>query len=163
MLLKQNANPDLPYTKGIPERTVAGQIEAPPGATPLDRAATASDFDAVELLVAHGANPSVAAEDGGTPLMLLAGFKRGRGPEIDDSPERNEAVRILLEAGANPNAVHAETGNTALHYAAEFGAENLVNLINHHGGDGNLENADGQTAWDLTRGLDFVSGASPYP
>ena len=24
-------------------------------------------------------------------------------------------------------------------------------------------NADGQTAWDLTRGLDFVSGASPYP
>ena len=43
-LLERGANPDLPYTKGIPERTVAGEIVVPPGATALDRAAAASDF-----------------------------------------------------------------------------------------------------------------------
>src|SRR5688572_25345372 len=44
-LLERGANPDLPYTKGeiegdakprLPERTVAGEILVPPGATPID-------------------------------------------------------------------------------------------------------------------------------
>ena len=43
----------------LPERTVAGEIPVPPGATPLDRAAAASDFAAVETLLAHGASATV--------------------------------------------------------------------------------------------------------
>ena len=164
MLLEHGADADVAYTKGIPERTVARQITVPQGATPLDRAATANDFDAIRVLVAHGANPSVAADDGVTPLLLLAGYTRGRGGDMDDSPERNEAARILLDAGADPNVVHPESGNTALHYAAENGVENLINLIANRGGNGTIKNADGQTAWELAEGADFISGASaPYP
>ena len=63
-LLERGANPDLPYAKGaledgkprLPERTVAGEIPVPSGATPLDRAAAASDFAAVEMLLAQGAS-----------------------------------------------------------------------------------------------------------
>lgn len=133
-LLERGADPDLPYTKGIPERTVAGQIEVPAGATPLDRAASAADFDVVRLLINHGADGSVKADDGVTPLMLLAGFKRGRaGPEMDDSPERNETVRMLLEAGAEPALEHPETGKSAVQYAEEAGAAGLVELMRRYG------------------------------
>src|SRR6185312_1154805 len=107
-LLDHGANANLPYTKGIPERTVAGEIEVPKGATPLDRAAAAGDFTTVELLVSKGANPSVAAEDGTTPLMLLAGYSRqkfGASPVTGD-PKRLAAIRALA-------AKHVEIGRAS--------------------------------------------------
>jgi ankyrin repeat protein len=56
-LLEHGANPNLPYTKGIPERGVGGRIDVPRGATPLDRATAAGDSRVIEMLVARGAKP----------------------------------------------------------------------------------------------------------
>jgi ankyrin repeat protein len=129
-LLERGANPDLPYTKGIPERTVAGTIKVPPGATPLDRAAAAGDFAAVESLLEHGASAKVVTEDGTTPLMLLAGYTRQRNaPFTADDPKRLELIRALLEKGADVNAAHKDSTNDALYFAKERNAPQIVALL----------------------------------
>ena len=132
-LLERGANPDLPYTKGIPERTVAGEIAVPPGATPLDRAAAAADFVAVETLLAHGASATVATEDGTTPLMLLAGYSRARGAPATNDPKRLELIRALLEKGADVHAVHEDSTNDALFFAKTRGTPEIVALLEEFG------------------------------
>jgi uncharacterized protein len=143
LLLERGANPDLPYTKGafdgdgkarLPERTVAGEILVPAGATPLDRAAAASDFVVVETLLEHGASATVASEDGTTPLMLVAGYSRVRGnAPLTDIPKRLELIRLMLEKGADVHAVHKDSTNNALFFAKERGATEIVALLEEFG------------------------------
>ena len=140
-LLERGANPDLPYAKGafedgkprLPERTVAGEIPVPSGATPLDRAAAASDFAAVETLLAHGASATVVTEDGTTPLMLLAGYSRARGAPVKNEPKRLELIRTLLEKGADVHAVHKDSTNNALFFAKTRGTPEIVALLEEFG------------------------------
>ena len=144
-LLERGANPDLPYTKGLPEgvlpeegpakprlpeRTVAGGIAVPPGATPLDRAAAAGDFAVVETLLRHGASAKVATEDGTTPLMLLAGYSRTRtNAPLTDIPKRLELMRLMLEKGADAHAVHKDSTNDALFFAKQRNAPEIIALL----------------------------------
>jgi len=147
-LLNRGANPDTPYTKGLPEgvlpegaakprlpeRTVAGEIAVPPGATPLDRAAAAGDFAVVESLLAHGASASVTTEDGTTPLMLLAGYSRTRtNAPLTDIPKRVELIRLMLEKGADVHAVHKDSTNNALYFANQRNAPEIVALLEEKG------------------------------
>jgi ankyrin repeat protein len=147
-LLERGADPDLPYTKGLPEgvlpegpakprlpeRTVAGEIVVPPGATPLDRAAAASDFAVVETLLLHGASAKVVTEDGTTPLMLLAGYSRTRtNAPLTDIPKRLELIRAMLEKGADVDAVHKDSTNNALFFAKQRNAAEIVALLEQHG------------------------------
>jgi ankyrin repeat protein len=152
VLLEHGVDADAPYTKGIPERTVAGEIGVPAGATALDRAAVAGDFAVIETLVAHGANPSVAAEDGTTALMLLAGHsRRGPPPQVANDPARLAAIRALLESGADVNAVQAGSGDSALHFAALRGAADIVALLKEFGASEELKNAAGRTPKDVLK------------
>jgi ankyrin repeat protein len=133
-LLEAGANPNLPYTGGIPERTVAGEIAVPPGATPLDRAAAASDFPVVEALLAHGADPRLVTEDGTTPLMLLAGYSRQRGAAFTgNDPKRLALIRTMLEKGADVHAVHTDTTNDAMFFARQRKAPEIVALLEEFG------------------------------
>jgi ankyrin repeat protein len=143
LLLERGAHPDLPYMKGsfdgdgkprLPERTVAGEILVPPGATPLDRAAAAADFAVVETLLEHGASAAVATEDGTTPLMLLAGYSRARGnAPLTDIPKRLELIRLMLEKGADVHAVHKDSTNNALFFAKQRNAAEIVSLLEAFG------------------------------
>jgi ankyrin repeat protein len=147
-LLERGADPDLPYTKGLPEgvlhegaakprlpeRTVAGEIAVPPGATPLDRAAAAGDFAVVETLLTHGASANVVTEDGTTPLMLLAGYSRTRtNAPLADIPKRLELIRLMLEKGADVNAVHKDSTNDALFFAKQRNAPEIIALLEQFG------------------------------
>ena len=147
-LLEKGADPDLPYTKGLPEgvlpegpasprlpeRTVAGGIAVPPGATPLDRAAAAGDFAVVATLIEHGASASVVTEDGTTPLMLLAGYSRTRtNAPLADIPKRVELMRLMLEKGADVHAVHKDSTNNALFFAKQRNAPEIIALLEQFG------------------------------
>ena len=76
---------------------------------------------------------------GFTPLMLAV--KKGY----------LSSALSLVAAGADPNVCHPETGNTALHYAAEAGNQFLVKLLIVYGADLKIANHDRKTPLVLVR------------
>jgi len=153
-LLAHGADPNVPYTKRIPPRQAQGDINVPPGATPLYRAARATDLAVVRALLDKGADPNVAAKDGSTPLMVAAGFGARRGGDEDVIEKAGradpvEAMKLVVAAGANVAAVHEMTGNTALHYAALTGSARAVEYLAASGAPLDAKNKQGKTALDL--------------
>ena len=61
---------------------------------------------------------------------------------------RVETARLLLEAGADPNATQV-AGFVPLHSAAQNGDRALVELLLSHGADVNARSEDGRTALAL--------------
>ena len=109
----------------------------------------------IALLLAAGADPALAIDDGTTPLMAAAGLgqctfrpnlKRGlrsRGAEA--------AVRVLLEAGAELDAVN-EADFTALHGAAYRGLNEVVAYLVAQGADIDARDYRGRTPYRLAEG-----------
>jgi uncharacterized protein len=152
-LLAHGADPNLPYTKRIPPRQAQGDINVPPGATPLYRATRATDLAAIRALLDKGAKPNLAAKDGSTPLMVAAGFgaRRGGDEEVTDKAGRAdpvEVMRLFVAAGANVNATN-DPGNTALHYAALNGSTRGVEFLAANGATLDVKNKQGKTPLDL--------------
>ncbi|EXJ66684.1 uncharacterized protein A1O5_10355 [Cladophialophora psammophila CBS 110553] len=58
------------------------------------------------------------------------------------------AQDILSKKLAHPNEVHTNFGNTALHYAIDFGHPEICDLLLHAGADPTIENAVGSSAVD---------------
>ena len=139
-------------------------------ATPFYRAAVAADVEALELLIAHGADlawsPSKPAGGGpgananvGRPA-LMAAMNGGRGvpqsggpgnlregpPPFREPSNRSpaDAVRVLLEAGANPDAVAAD-GTAPLHQAVLARKLDLIRVLAEGGAALDIENKDGRT------------------
>lgn len=66
--------------------------------------------------------------------------------------EKNrEAVKLLLEHGANVNGVQGTFGRTALMYACTHRDRQLVRLLLQHGADVNLRDRYGKTCYDRLR------------
>ena len=129
------------------------------GATPFWIAARAGDVDVMRLLLAHGADPSMAPKSGVTPLMAAAGV--GRGPGNNPVPEQHAlaAVRLCLELGNDINATNAG-GNTALHgaaYRGPQGTELLIQFLVDHGAEINAKNKHEWTPLTIVEGLYFTA------
>ena len=84
---------------------------------------------------------------GFTPLMLAV--RKGY---------LNSALS-LVAAEADPNVCHRETGNTALHFAAEAGNQILVKLMLVFGADLTMKNKAGKTPLLLARSSDAPDAA----
>ena len=156
LLLARGANANLPYTKLVPPRQAQGNINVAPGSTPLYRAVRAVDFAAVKMLLAAGANPGQAAKDGSTPLMTAAGLgaPRGGDEEVTEAGDRSdpvEVIKVLVETGADVNAVN-DLGMTAAHYAVQRGSERIIEYLAGRGAKFDVKNKQGRTAADLARG-----------
>jgi ankyrin repeat protein len=105
------------------------------GATPLLRAALCGDLTLVRLLVAHGADPLIAAADGSTPLMVASGVGWAEGFTFERSEDETlELVKLLLSLRAGVNDAN-EDGITPLHGAAYKGANKVVQLLVDRGAD----------------------------
>ena len=118
LLLAHDADPDIRTARtpgfGI---QVKGHLGNMKGSTAFLIAAKANDVAVMRKLLDHGADPFLPTSNGTTPLMVAAGV--GHAPGITRSAEAEalRAVRLLVELGADVNAVN-EAGDTALHGAA---------------------------------------------
>jgi len=146
------------------------------GATPFWRAAYASDVEAMQMLLAHGADPNIPTMAGrrgggrdssglpplpvGGPGMLPihaatgAGYLQnyaGNGHRIHPAGWMR-AVRFLVEElGADVNARDNE-GNTPVHYAASRGDNEMILYLVSKGADAKAVNRAGQTTVDAANG-----------
>jgi ankyrin repeat protein len=111
LLLERGANPNAQLKQWRPPfvRLARGQDNTlATGATPLLRAAHASDVGAVKLLLAHRALVDLPNASGITPLMAAAGV--GVSQNTSRAKKKTEAAsievaRLLIEAGADVNRV----------------------------------------------------------
>ena len=105
------------------------------GATAFLMAADRGDTAMMRVLLELGADPFLTNAKGTTPLMAAAGFGTSSpleeaGTELDAL----EAVRFLLELGANIDAVNKD-GDTAIHGAAFAHFPGVAELLAESGAD----------------------------
>lgn len=158
LLLAAGANPNAQLKLFPPFRSIGADRGADLlltiGTTPLIRAAKAGDTDAIRLLLAHGANPSLPNSLGVTPLMAAAGLGSD---EIDTrgafvtQQEAIAAIGLLLKAGADINVVDNQ-GQGALHGAAYRGWDDVIRYLVANHADLYARDLRGFTAVDTALG-----------
>ena len=181
-LLAHGADPNVAMTRGSPLRRNGSQwalSSAWAGATPLVLAASYLELDIMRVLVAGGANHTLALPDGTTPLLVAAGVTPERrlnrpldhadtstdiGDNCCDRPEDGilEALEVLLDAGADVNQAN-QAGDTALHTAASGGLSLAIQFLADRGAELNMKNQAGQTPLDLTAGRSGGRRGGPSP
>lgn len=164
MLAAGEARHDL--VRALLARGAAVNARNERGGTALMYAATAGDEQSVLLLLARGADVNARARNGWTALTLASvrGFDPvvtellARGADVNPpdiygwtplmravQAERLAVVRVLL---ANPridvNAVD-ESGQSALHHAAEQGTPEIAKLLLGHGARRDVHDRAGRT------------------
>lgn len=152
MLLDRGANPNMQLF--FRPANVRGSTNTR-GATPLIRAAGDGDLELVELLLEHGADPTLYMADRQTPIhAVLAGQTK--------EPAALELIRVLYTAGTDVNTIalvsHREEvrGGTALHYAVRKRYKEVIKQLASYGIDMNAKDQDGLTALDYTRSRGFM-------
>ena len=157
-LLAKSANVNAQLKQQVPYRTKLDRGDdtmLTTGTTPLLRAAKAGDIPVMKLLLEKGADPKLATRNGVNPLMAAAGL----GTKEEDTTGRRktqadsiEAIKLCLQAGVDINAVDSR-GQTALHGAAFWGLDDIVQFLADHGAKLDVKDRQGKTPLDAAMGL----------
>ena len=157
-LLAKSANVNAQLKQQVPYRTKLDRGDdtmLTTGTTPLLRAAKAGDIPVMKLLLEKGADPKLATRNGVNPLMAAAGL----GTKEEDTTGRRktqadsiEAIKLCLQAGIDINAVDSR-GQTALHGAAFWGLDDIVQFLADHGAKLDVKDRQGKTPLDAAMGL----------
>ena len=160
--------PDTPNTeraRGLgPKHMAIGSYRLPfTGATPFFLAAMTSDVPFMRFLADNGADPSLKSDMGVTPLLAAAGIGFWEGEHPGTQVEAFDAVKLAYELGNDPKAVvdygtrkgdpmwnHA----TAMHGAANRGAEEMVRWLAEKGVPLDTKSQRGISPWHIAAGLD---------
>jgi len=109
----------------------------------------------MRALLDAGADHRITTDDGTTALMAAAGMGhrsyQPRLPRGERSPNAEAAVKVLVEAGADVNAVN-EADYTALHAATFRGWNEIVQYLVEHHADINARDYRGRTAFRMAEG-----------
>ncbi len=134
-IVKRRANVNLRLNKGTPKvPSTSSRIESE-GATPFLLAADRSDIPFMKLLLDLGADPLLPNFSNTTPLMAAAGLGTTEPlEEAGEEVEALEAVKMLLDLGANVNAVDSN-GDTAMHGASYAAYPSVVKVLAERGAD----------------------------
>jgi len=111
--------------------------------TLLHQESYSGNFEAIQLLLEHGANINVRNEKGQTPIhkTLL---------EMNDDFEDRffDSIRFLLEHGADVDAPDNDK-STPLHVASRYGSVRATRLLLEHGANFHLQNHEEMTAFEV--------------
>lgn len=172
LALEKGADPNVALTKTLPDWIVVGGAHSPilrTGSTPLLRAAMSGDLAIMELLLAAGANPTLATElretndakggggmgdygsGGTTPFLAAAGLGWRQTVSRGREEDAILALQILMELGADVNQTN-QAGDTALHGATYRGSLAIMEFLLDHGADPTAKNLTGWTPLDIALG-----------
>jgi ankyrin repeat protein len=148
VFVRYGAKPDVFEASALGDlETVRKLVTANPAAVnsfaadgfyPLGLAAFFGYRAIVEFLLKNGADVKAAARNAQKVTAMHAGATRGDA----------EIVKMLLEAGADPNA-QQERGFVPLHSAAANGNFPVVQLLLQHGARADAKADDGKTPADM--------------
>ena len=164
-MVKRGANVNVRAPEGAPRQPNTSSKVETPGATPFLFAADRSDLPLMRVLLELGADPLLANSNHTTPLMAAAGV--GTGEPLEEAGEENEAleaVNLLLDLGADVNAVN-DDGETVMHGAAHNIYPQVLNLLAKRGADPKVwskPNKYGRTPLFIAEGL-VNPGGVPRP
>jgi ankyrin repeat protein len=117
------------------------------GATPFFLAALTADAELMKALVKLGADPALTNAENSTPLMEAAGLaSRSPGEDAGTEKEVLEAVQVLLDLGADLNAVD-KNGETAMHGAAYKNLPQVVRFLAAKGAKIDVWNQQDKFGW----------------
>lgn len=162
-IVKRGAKVNLRLEKGTAKVPSTSSRVASEGATPFLLAADRSDVTLMRLLLELGADPLLPNDNNTTPLMAAAGLGTTEPlEEAGEEPEALEAVKMLLDLGADINAVDND-GDTAMHGAAYGAYPTVVKLLAERGADPQIwkeKNKFGRTPLFIAEGY---QGRLPRP
>ncbi|MEY4640181.1 MAG: hypothetical protein RLZZ227_175, partial [Pseudomonadota bacterium] len=122
------------------------------GQTPFLRATIAGDLRVMRLLLEHGADPSIASNDGTTPLMAAAGVSWAVSETFDEGADALlEAVKLTHSLGNDINAVNT-MGLRALHGAANRGSNAIIEYLAANGAQLDVKDNEDRSAIDWAEG-----------
>jgi uncharacterized protein len=106
-----------------------------------------ADADLMKTLAALGADTRLRNVENSTPLMMAAGLAtRSPGEDAGTESEVLEAVKVLLDLGADVNAVD-NNGETAMHAAAYKNLPKVVKFLAANGARIDLWNRPDKFGW----------------
>jgi ankyrin repeat protein len=156
MLLARGANPNAQLkTPTLQRNHTPGEPLLGEGTTPLMRAAKNGDFRAMQILLDHGADPTIVQKNHTTVLMLAAGLGRGLGvfaKDVGSEADLHAASKLALDHGVDVN-LSSDSGLTALHLAAQSGLDSIVKLLVERGARLDVKDKQGRTPVDVALGV----------
>ena len=134
------------------------------GQTPFLRAALAADLEVMRFLLAHGADPKIAAFAGTTPLMAAAGVNWVVDQTTDEGPAaRLEAVKMCYDLGLTVNDANS-MGITAVMGAANRGSDDIIEFLVSKGAKLDAKDNEGRTPLNWAEGVFLATHpARPKP
>jgi ankyrin repeat protein len=163
MALARGAAPNVRLVAPTPGRGIPDGTDPllRAGTTPFIRAAKTGDVAAMRLLLDHGADPKLTTDEGVTALMAAAGQGWRYGDSFIPEADALAGVQLSIELGLDVNAVNKKQ-ETALHGAADRGADSIVQYLADKGARLDLKDARGHTPLDVAAGGQ-VRGHPGYP
>jgi ankyrin repeat protein len=146
------------------------------GWSPLLAATQNRNYQMGKFLIEHGADVNIANKGGWTPLYLATDNRNLEGgdyPTPGPDMDHLEYIRLLLEAGADPNARMIEStetrtvftnqwldenGATAFLRASQSGDVELMRLLLDNGADPHIYTELGVTPLAVAAGIGWVEG-----
>jgi ankyrin repeat protein len=117
------------------------------GSTAFMKAATTSDIALMRLLVDYGADPNIRTKNKTTALMAAAGLNWVDISSLGTEEDSIAAIQLCLDHGADINATN-DLGETAVHGAAQRGADKVLQFLADHGARLDVKNVKGRTPMD---------------
>ncbi|EFO22843.1 hypothetical protein LOAG_05646 [Loa loa] len=133
------------------------------GGTILHHAVVRNSVDSVRTLLSAGVNPCVQNDNNNTAYRMASSeeVKNAFVQELLQAAAQSNLSRVcqMISAGVSVNSIDAmDTGNTALHWAASYGNEDVVRMLCQSGANVNMLNTKNETALHdaVRRGNDGV-------